>query len=493
MGLVVYNTMTREKETFVPIRGNRVNFYACGVTVYDLCHIGHARSLITFDVIYRYLIVKGYDVRFARNFTDVDDKIIARANERGLAWDAVAKTYIDEFYVDVDALGVRRPTLEPKATDFIPQIVAMVEALVKGGHAYVRDGDVYYAVKSFKPYGKLASKNLDELEAGARVAVGDKKRHPGDFALWKASKPGEPSWPSPWGPGRPGWHIECSAMSTTLLGASLDIHGGGKDLVFPHHENEIAQSEAATGLPFVKYWVHNGFVNVDHEKMSKSLGNFFTIRDVLAKFPPEVVRHFLLGTHYRNPIDYTDHYLRDAEVAVDRLYTAWEAMDAALAGSDATAPEDEVGLTDAEGRIWFDIGRHREGFAEAMDDDFNTPRALAHQFDLVRIINTLAVTEKGAAYPGRLGLLAAARAAFLWMNEVLGSLIRPPADYRAAVATLRLAGKGMTPERIAELIAARARARSEKDFAEADRVRQELAAAGVVLKDGKDGTTWSVG
>ena len=494
MGLKVYNTQSRQKEEFVPIEGNHVNFYTCGVTVYDMCHIGHARAAITFDVVYRYLRYKGYDVNFVRNFTDIDDKIINRSNERGIEWSELAEQFIGEFYTDMDALGVLRPTHEPRATEHMERIVSMTEALVASKHAYAtKSGDVYFAVHSFSEYGKLSKRNLDELEAGARVRPGEEKRDPADFALWKAGKPGEPSWESPWGPGRPGWHIECSAMSTALCGPTLDIHGGGKDLVFPHHENEIAQSECATGRPFVKYWLHNGFVNVDHEKMSKSLGNFFTIREIRAKAAPEAIRHFLLGTHYRNPIDFTDQYLQEAETAIERFYTAWEAMDAALDGYHSGPSSSDDGMHAGEAKVFAEINRLRTEFIAAMDDDFNTARAVGCWFELVRIVNSLSGQGKMSQWPKRLPLLAKSAGVFHLFNSLLGSLIRPPADYRAGMAEFKLAGTGLTPELIEQKLAERIRARAAKDWAEADRIRDELAAAGVQIKDGKDGTTWTAG
>jgi len=320
MALRVYNTMTQKKEEFIPLHKGRIGMYACGVTVYDLCHIGHARSAMVFDVIYRYLQYKGYEVTYVRNFTDVDDKIIKRAQEAGVSTEEIAARYIQEFYIDMGALGMLKPTMEPKATEHIPEMIAQVERLLEKGLAYQVEGDVYYAVEKFPEYGKLSKRTLDEMQAGARVEVDERKRNPLDFALWKAAKPGEPSWASPWGKGRPGWHIECSAMSQRYLGDTLDIHGGGKDLIFPHHENEIAQAEGATGRPFVRFWLHNGFVNIAKEKMSKSLGNFLTIKEILKEYHPEVVRFFLLSRHYRSPVDFSSQGMEEARQNLARFY-----------------------------------------------------------------------------------------------------------------------------------------------------------------------------
>src|SRR5512139_2754101 len=347
MSLTVFNTMGGRKETFVPLTPGTVRMYVCGVTVYDLCHIGHARANVAFDIIVRYLRHSGYEVRYVRNFTDIDDKIIRKANQEGIPFEAVSRKYIDAFYEDFDRMGLLRPDAEPKATEHIPEIVALVSRLVRAGVAYAVDGDVYYAVRGFPAYGKLSGKNVEDLLAGARVEVDERKQDPLDFALWKASKPGEPWWDSPWGRGRPGWHIECSAMAFKHLGETFDIHGGGKDLVFPHHENEIAQSEGASGKTFARYWIHNGFVNVNSEKMSKSLGNFFTLRDVLERVKPEVLRFFFASSHYRSPIDYTDKSLAEAKAGLDRLYYVKKKMEeceaagaapSALPGDDAFLP-----------------------------------------------------------------------------------------------------------------------------------------------------------
>ncbi len=478
MGLTVYNTMGNRKEPFVPREPGKVGMYVCGVTVYDLCHIGHARANVAFDIIVRYLRHAGYEVRYVRNFTDIDDKILRRAAEEGSDYLAVSEKYIEAFYEDFDRMGLLRPDVEPKATEHIPEIVALVRDLVGKGKAYPVDGDVYYSVKRFPEYGKLSGKNVEELLAGARVDVDERKRDPLDFALWKASKPGEPAWDSPWGPGRPGWHIECSAMSMKHLGESFDIHGGGKDLVFPHHENEIAQSEAATEKPFARYWLHNGFVNIDNEKMSKSLGNFFTLRDVLERVKPEVLRFFFASSHYRSPIDYSDQSLMEAKAGLDRLYRVKEKAESCrAAGVFPVAPpagEEYAPLTAAPDR-----------FAEAMDDDFNTAAALGRLFEAVRVLNRLAPSEPGNERE-RAGQFLGGYAVLEPLFSVLGLLGSRPADYfQASGKTARMA-----EGEIAARIVARAAARASRNFAEADRIRKELEAAGVLLEDGKAGTTW---
>ena len=421
MTLTVFNTMGSRKEPFVPLVPGKVSMYVCGVTVYDLCHIGHARANVAFDIIVRYLRHTGYDVTYIRNFTDIDDKIIRKANQEGIPFTAVTKKYIGAFYEDFDRLGLLRPDTEPKATEHIPEIVALVARLVREGKAYEVDGDVYYSVKGFPGYGKLSGKNVEDLRAGARVDVDERKNDPLDFALWKASKPGEPAWESPWGPGRPGWHIECSAMSMKHLGETFDIHGGGKDLVFPHHENEIAQSEAATGKPFARYWLHNGFVNVDNEKMSKSLGNFFTLRDVLAQVKPEALRFFLASSHYRSPIDYSDQSLAEAKAGLDRLYRVKEKAEACRAAGAAPSTIPSGGevapLLSAPAR-----------FGEAMDDDFNTAAALGHLFDAVRALNRLAPAEPSAERE-RAGIFLAGYDLLDPLFAVLGLLRMSARDY----------------------------------------------------------------
>lgn len=481
MGLRIYNTLTRRKEEFQPLRPGKVGMYVCGVTVYDMCHIGHARSIVLFDVIFRYLRTSGYDVTYVRNFTDVDDKIINRANEVGENWKDLAERFVHEFYVDMDALGVLRPTHEPRATEHISQIQGLIQKLLELGHAYVTDGDVMFSVESFPGYGNLSGKRIDELVAGARVNVQEKKNNPLDFALWKAAKPGEPAWESPWGPGRPGWHIECSAMSMEYLGQSFDIHGGGADLCFPHHENEIAQSQGATGVPFVRYWIHNGFVNISAEKMSKSLGNIVTIRDILKKVHPESLRVFLLSAHYRSPLDYNETSIREAGVALERLYGAVATLNDLLeaGGTSETLPTELTEL--------------RQRFSEAMDDDFNTPRCLAALFDAARAINRISTEKQTVADVPRSDLLAKAGEDLRALaQDTLGLLNENPEEFLTAARHGGLADLGISEEQIDELIHARAEARKGRDFARADEIRAQLAQKGILLEDTPQGTVWKV-
>jgi cysteinyl-tRNA synthetase len=477
MALTVFNTMGNRKEPFVPIAPGKVKMYVCGVTVYDLCHIGHARANVVFDTIVRYLRHRGYDVTFVRNFTDIDDKIIRRANQEGVGTEEIAERYIRAFYEDFDRMGLLRPEVEPRATEHIPEIVDFVRRLVAAGKAYSIDGDVYYSVKGFPGYGKLSGKNTEDLLAGARVDVDERKKDPLDFALWKSSKPGEPAWESPWGPGRPGWHIECSAMAMKHLGGTFDIHGGGKDLVFPHHENEIAQSEGLTGNPFARYWIHNGFVNINKEKMSKSLGNFFTLHEVLKTEKPETLRFFFASSHYRSPIDYSDQNLAEARAGLNRLYRVKDKAESCVAaGARASSvPDgDEFSpLRDAPGK-----------FDEAMDDDFNTAAALGHLFDAVRALNRLAPADP-ATERGKAAQFLAGYAALDPLFGVLGLLQSPAAEFFRTEEAPSLA-----EEEILRRIEARKAARAKKDFAEADRIRRELDSLGVLLEDSKGGTTW---
>ncbi|AXK39823.1 cysteine--tRNA ligase [Crenobacter cavernae] len=452
--LTLFNTLTRQKEVFQPIEAGKARMYVCGMTVYDYCHLGHARVMVVFDMVARWLRADGYDLTYVRNITDIDDKIIKRAAENGEAIGELTQRFIDAMNEDSDALGIIRPDFEPRATEHVPGMVDMIERLIANGKAYAAaNGDVYYAVREFEGYGKLSGKSLEDLRAGERVDVDLNKRDPLDFVLWKAAKPGEPSWTSPWGDGRPGWHIECSVMSEKLLGDHFDIHGGGADLQFPHHENEIAQSEGAHGHQFVNYWLHNGFIRVDNEKMSKSLGNFFTIREVLQKYDAEVVRFFILRAHYRSPLNYSDAHLDDAKHALTRLYTALK----------TTAPLD-VAID------WADP--HAARFKAAMDDDFNTAEALAVLFELAGEANKSGSAEQA-------GLLKA-------LGSVLGLLQRDPVEFLQGG---RVAGE-LSADGIDALIAARREARATKNWAESDRIRDELTAAGIVLEDGPQGTTW---
>ena len=458
--LHIYNTLTQRKEVFQPIEPGKVRMYVCGVTTYDYSHVGHARMLVAFDVVVRYLRAAGYAVTYVRNITDIDDKIIRRASENDEPFTQLTERFIGFMHEDEAALGVLRPDIEPRATQYIDQIIAMTQALIDNGKAYAADnGDVYFAVASFPDYARLSRKNPDELLAGARIEVGEAKRDPRDFALWKAAKSGEPGWDSPWGYGRPGWHIECSAMSTTCLGHTFDIHGGGTDLMFPHHDNEIAQSEGATGCHFVNTWMHNGPVRVDNEKMSKSLGNFFTIRDVLKQYPAEVVRYFLVSSHYRSHINYSEDNLKTAWAALERFYHA-------LKGLDLTAVEPVA-----------DSPFERE-FHTAMQDDFNTPEALGVLFELVREINRLKGSDPQAAR-SHAALLRS-------LGDVLGLLQQEPDAF------LRAASTEVEAAHVEDLIQRRKAARAAKNWAEADRIRDELGALGVVLED-KDGvTSWRI-
>jgi len=482
----LYNTMGRVKQEFTPLRGNAVSMYVCGITAYDYCHIGHARSAVVFDVLVRYLRFKGYDVTFVRNFTDVDDKIIKRANEVGASSQEIAEKFIGEFYVDMDALHVLRADVEPKCTEHIAEMIALTQGLIEKGHAYATpSGDVYFKVRSFADYGKLSGRNIEDLVSGARVEPGEEKLDPLDFALWKAAKPGEPFWESPWGLGRPGWHLECSAMSEKYMPLPLDIHGGGQDLSFPHHENEIAQSEAATGKEFAKFWVHNGFVQINSEKMSKSLGNFFTIRDITAKFLPEVLRYFLLTMHYRSPLDFSFDSLEEAEKGVRRIYTALAQVDAALAGtkwSKTPVPQDMLD----------ELAGYEQGFADAFEDDLNTAAALGHLFGMVRLAGR--VLEDKALRKAEAGrdLLARIRAGVAKWSGVLGVFGLQPETFLAELKTCRAARAGIEAAKVEALLADRLEARKNKDFAKSDAIRDELAAMQVEVKDTPQGQAWDV-
>jgi len=476
MPIRLYNTLSGQKEVFEPIEPGRVRMYVCGPTVYDYSHIGHARSVVVFDVIARYLRAAGLAVAYVRNFTDVDDKIIHRANELGVPPLELAEKFIQAFYDDMDALKVARADHEPRVTQYIDQIIAMIVRLIEKDRAYTVDGDVYYSVESFAGYGKLSGRNLEDMEAGARVDVDERKHNPFDFALWKSAKPGEPFWESPWGKGRPGWHIECSAMSRELLGETFDIHGGGKDLIFPHHENEIAQSEGAWDRPFAKYWLHNGFVNINQEKMSKSLGNFLTIRDTLARHHPEALRLFLLSSHYRSPLDYNDTALQEATARLERIYTM------------AARAEERLGPAapaDLENRPYWPL------FCEAMDDDFNTAAGLAVLFEGVRRLNAVMDEQEKAPSGHALAELRAGRADIVAIGrDILGILTEPPGAYFEKAKQRRLADSAVDPAKIQALIDKRTAARKAKDWATADRVRQQLDDMNIRIEDRPEGTIW---
>lgn len=457
--LQIHNSLTKQKDVFTPIEPGKVKLYVCGMTVYDLCHVGHARVMVVFDVVTRYLRACDYEVTYIRNITDIDDKIIARANQNGESIQSLTERFIAEMHQDADALGVIRPDLEPKATESMAEIIAMIETLISKGFAYAADnGDVYYDVSKFEGYGKLSGRNIEELRSGERVAVNEAKDDPLDFVLWKAAKPEEPAWESSWGRGRPGWHIECSAMSATCLGEHFDIHGGGQDLQFPHHENEIAQSEAAHGCQSVNYWMHNGFVRIDDEKMSKSLGNFFTVREVLARYSPEVVRYFILTSHYRSPLNYSDESLEQAKSALTRYYTA---------------------LRDVEAQahvVWQDDKEFGARFTAAMDDDFNTALALSIMADVRQALNKVSDDDQRARYLA--GLLRS-------FGDVLG-LFQQAAD----AFLLGDTDNDELAVMVDALIEGRNTARANKDWAKADEVRDKLTAMGIILEDNAGKTTW---
>jgi len=469
----VFNTLTRGKEDLAPLHAGLVRMYVCGVTVYDLSHIGHGRSAIVFDVMRRYLKHRGHAVKFIKNFTDIDDKIILKANQEGVSAQEISERYIEAYRTDMASLGVAPADIEPKATEHVPQMIALIERLIAKGVAYPVEGDVYFEVRRFPGYGKLSGKNLEELQAGARVEVDERKRDPMDFALWKATKPGEPSWKSPWGQGRPGWHIECSAMAMQYLGEVLDVHGGGEDLIFPHHENEIAQSEAATGKPFARYWLHNGFVNLAAEKMSKSLGNTLTIKDLVRRHDPEALRLYLLGTHYRHPLEFGDERIVEAGRALARLQSLKDEADR-IASRGTPAPGPDHGLFD-------EVAAHRARFEAAMDDDFNTPQALGVLFDLARVLH--AARDQVAQGTAGAGAFLLGVGELVMLARVLGLL--EGARKEAAVDPQLKA-------RIESLVYLRQEARRQRDFGEADRLRDELSRLGVVLEDTRDGTTWKL-
>ncbi len=484
--LRIHNTLTGKKEPLQPIEPGHVKLYVCGITSYDYCHIGHARSTLVFDMIVKYLRYCGYTVTFIRNFTDIDDKIIARAAEKNTSPKELAERFITEFHADMDALGVDRPTHEPKATENVDEMIALISELVANGSAYEAGGDVYYVVESFSEYGKLSGRNLEEMRAGARIAVNDRKRNPLDFTLWKAARPGEPSWESPWGPGRPGWHIECSAMSRKFLGTTFDIHGGGQDLIFPHHENEIAQSEGAHHEPFANLWIHNGFVTIKDEKMSKSLGNFLTIRDVRNHVHPEVLRLFIYSTHYRNPLDFSETALTEAATGLDRLYTTAAACDAlsTKAVSDGAprvlAAKDRTKLENLERR-----------FREAMDNDFNTARAQGIFFDTARSLGRALHALPEPANRSEVALITGCATKLRELAAIMGLLTEQPAAFLKARKQQRIAALEISVDEIDRCIAERLAARAAKDWEKSDRIRDQLLARGVVLNDGPEGTTWS--
>lgn len=479
MTIKVYNTLTKQKEEFVPIHPGKANIYVCGVTPYNHPHVGNARPFVTWDVIRRFLEHEGYDVTHVQNFTDVDDKIINTANKEGVQWFDICNRYIDSYFEVMDKLNVRRAHVYPRVSEHINDIIATVQCLIDNGYGYVVDGDVFYSVEKFKYYGQLSGRNLEDMLAGARVDVDDRKRNPMDFALWKSAKPGEPAWDSPWGPGRPGWHIECSTMSMKYLGESFDFHGGGSDLIFPHHENEIAQSEGCTGIhPFVHYWLHNGFITVNEEKMSKSLGNFFMVIDILEHYDPETLRFFIVSTHYRSPLDFSDARLTEAQKSLARLRQAQETLGELSEMMSAGPTADSLALRDK-------VKELREAFMEAMRDDFNTALAISHMFALAKEINIYhkAVVDAGIKPDGK--LVALLNDVLAEMCSIIGVL------EKTAAPAAEEAGDSKEAELVEMLIAMRQDARKNKNYALADELRNKLSEIGIVLQDTPQGVKWS--
>jgi len=485
MTLRIYNTQSRTKEEFHPLQEGKVGIYVCGITAYDVCHVGHARSAVVFDVITRYLRYRGWDVTYVKNFTDVDDKIIDKANRERIGIDVIAERYIREHDEEMEALGVMPPTFTPRATENIDGMIRLVTDLIEKGLAYPVGGDIFYAVERFPGYGKLSGRNLDDMLAGARIDVNEKKRNPLDFVLWKASKEGEPWWESPWGRGRPGWHLECSVMSRRYLGETLDIHGGGEDLIFPHHENEIAQSEGSTGNTLARTWVHNGFVRVNSEKMSKSLGNFFTIRDILKQYHPEVLRLFLLQSHYRSPVDFSDAALNEARQGMNRFYSTLELLREIAAGETETAAEPAA----KDGEMAAELQALRGRFVESMDDDFNTARAIGHLFDAIRLVNALLAEKKQVVSQGA---YVQAEKTLREIGSVLGLFRQESDDYLRQDREREAVKRGLAAEEIERLIAERRDARAAKAWQRADEIRKDLAARGVILRDTPETTTWTI-
>lgn len=461
----IYNTMTRQKEEFVPVDKNEVKIYACGPTVYNYIHIGNARPLCVFDVLRRYLEYRGYKVKFVQNFTDIDDKIIKRANEEGVSYEEISEKYIKEFWTDADGLNFKHATVHPKATENIDEIIDIIKTLVDKGYAYEAGGDVYFRTLKFNEYGKLSHQPIEDLESGARIAIGEVKDDPLDFALWKEAKPGEPYWDSPWGKGRPGWHIECSAMNRKYLGNTIDIHCGGKDLVFPHHENEIAQSECANGCTFARYWMHNGYINVDNVKMSKSLGNFKTVREIADVYGYEVIRYFLISAHYRSPINYNIDIIEQCKSALERLYTCRDSLDFTIKNASDTAGEDDDKLIKL-------FESRKDEFITAMDDDLNTADGIAALFELTKDINTNLISQQVSK-----AVCEKAAQIFDEICDVLGLLYNRKSNDLS--------------DEIESLIAKRQEARKNKDWATADKIRDDLKAMGIILKDTPQGVTWT--
>lgn len=485
MAIKIYNTLNRKKEALRPLEANHVKLYVCGITSYDYCHIGHARSALVFDMVVRYLRHQGYKVTFVRNFTDIDDKIINRANEQGVDSAALALRFINEFYVDMDALGVVRPDIEPKATEHINEMIGLITELIDRGLAYQAGSDVYYRVEAFAGYGRLSGRSLQDMQAGARVSINSDKENPMDFALWKGAKPGEPKWASPWGEGRPGWHIECSAMSRKYLGEVFDIHGGGKDLIFPHHENEIAQSCGATGQDFARLWMHHGFVTIKDEKMSKSLGNFLTIREALKHCSAEELRLFIFSTQYRNPLDFTENSLQDARSGLERMYDCLAQIAALPEHGTDSAPV----LTEQDHLA---LAALPDLFTRAMDNDFNTAQALSHLFETVKTLNRIVHALPEQIAEDDLARIRACADSLRSLGGILGLLQQDPATFLAEKREKKLHALTLSEEEILLFIEQRRQARQEKNWSVSDQIRDHLLGHGIVLKDGPEGTTWEV-
>ncbi len=488
MTIQIYNTLSGKKEALQPIEQGHVKLYVCGITSYDYCHIGHARSALAFDMIVRYMKYRGLRVTYVRNFTDIDDKIITRANEQHTTSEELANRFIKEFYIDMDNLGIDRPDIEPKATEHIGEMIGLIGELIDQGKAYPAAGDVYYVVDSFPEYGKLSKRNTDDMHAGARISVNEQKRHPMDFVLWKGSKPGEPTWDSPWGPGRPGWHIECSAMSRKYLGETFDIHGGGQDLIFPHHENEIAQSEGANHKPFVNYWIHHGFVTIRDEKMSKSLGNFLTIRDILNHYHPEILRFFIFSTHYRNPLDFSESAMQDATAGLERLYECVAAIDAlppaTSADSDAPSVFSDNDIKQLDGI--------ETRFQQAMDNDFNTAQAQGIFFDSVKTLNRIRRKIPAIPKANDIYLLKSNIKTLRKLANIMGLLREDAHRFLADKKSKLVSACDIDIPTIESLIAERYQCRQAKNWARSDDIRNQLLHKNIELMDGPDGTTWSV-
>ena len=487
MTIQIHNTLSGKKEALQPIEAGHVKLYVCGITSYDYCHIGHARSALAFDMIVRYLKYRGLNVTYVRNFTDIDDKIIARAGEQHTTSELLANRFIEEFYTDMDKLGIDRPDIEPKATEHIGEMINLIGELINQGKAYPSGGDVYYIIDSFPEYGKLSKRNIDDMQAGARISVNEQKRHPMDFVLWKGSKPGEPTWDSPWGPGRPGWHIECSAMSRKYLGETFDIHGGGQDLIFPHHENEIAQSEGANHKPFAKYWIHHGFVTIRDEKMSKSLGNFLTIRDILSHYHPEILRFFIFSTHYRNPVDFSEAAMQDATTGLERLYECVAAIDALKAETRDDAMQSCLSDKDMQ-----QLDSLESRFQKAMDNDFNTAQAQGIFFDSVKTINRIRRKLPTIPTTDDLRVLKNSIATLKKLANIMGLLGEDAGQFLAAKKARLVSECAIDVAAIETLIAERYQCRQAKNWARSDAIRDQLLGKNIELMDGPNGTTWSV-